>query len=96
MVEQTEHSECGLACATMILNYEGINISLNEIRDTFGVPRGGISLYHLIQVMTAYGIKCKASKNSNCGIEWSCKEHIIKMHRGLTVANPRENMYKWC
>ena len=26
MVEQTEHSECGLACATMILNYEGINI----------------------------------------------------------------------
>ena len=35
MVEQTEHSECGLACATMILNYEGINISLNEIRDTF-------------------------------------------------------------
>lgn len=60
MVEQTEHSECGLACATMILNYEGINISLNEIRDTFGVPRGGISLYHLIQVMTAYGIKCKA------------------------------------
>lgn len=50
MVEQTEHSECGLACATMILNYEGINISLNEIRDTFGVPRGGISLYHLIQV----------------------------------------------
>lgn len=45
MVEQTEHSECGLACATMILNYEGINISLNEIRDTFGVPRGGISLY---------------------------------------------------
>ena len=53
-------SECGLACATMILNYEGINISLNEIRDTFGVPRGGISLYHLIQVMTAYGIKCKA------------------------------------
>ena len=53
MVEQTEHSECGLACATMILNYEGINISLNEIRDTFGVPRGGISLYHLIQVMTA-------------------------------------------
>lgn len=60
MVEQTEHSECGLACATMILNYEGINISLNEVRDTFGVPRGGISLYHLIQVMNVYGVKSKA------------------------------------
>ena len=30
MVEQTEHSECGLACATMILNYEGVNISLKK------------------------------------------------------------------
>ncbi len=60
LVEQTEHSECGLACAAMILNYEGVNISLNEIRDKFGVPRGGISLFHLIQLMNYYGIKCKA------------------------------------
>lgn len=88
MVEQTEHSECGLACATMILNYEGINISLNEIRDTFGVPRGGISLYHLIQVMTAYGIKCKA---------WSNLLPMTKQRSGISLiesANWRW-MAKW-
>ncbi|MGN8786588.1 peptidase domain-containing ABC transporter, partial [Blautia sp. HCP3S3_D9] len=60
LVEQTEHSECGLACAAMILNYEGVSISLNEMRDMFGVPRGGMSLNHLVRLMNNYGINCKA------------------------------------
>ena len=59
-VEQTEHSECGLACVVMILNYVGVNLTLNEIRDLFGVPRGGLSLYHLLQIVEHYGVICKA------------------------------------
>lgn len=64
-VEQTEHSECGLACAVMVLNSVGVNITLNEVRDTFGVPRGGVSLYNLAQIFENYGIACKAYEVSN-------------------------------
>ncbi|WP_343822682.1 cysteine peptidase family C39 domain-containing protein [Clostridium subterminale] len=30
LVEQSEHSECGIACITMILNYWGIKSTLRE------------------------------------------------------------------
>lgn len=40
-IEQSEHSECGITSVTMLLNYFGIKVSLNSLRDKYGVPKGG-------------------------------------------------------
>lgn len=44
-VEQSEHSECGITSVTMLLNYLGVNISLNSLRDKYGVPKGEIHYF---------------------------------------------------
>ncbi|MGR5978843.1 cysteine peptidase family C39 domain-containing protein [Bacillus cereus] len=58
-IEQMEHSECGLACVTMLLRYHGRNISLENIREEFGVPKGGNNLAHLQIIFRKYGIETK-------------------------------------
>ena len=58
--EQSEHSECGLACATMILNYYHANTTLSHLRDIYGVPKGGNTLTNLKQILSDYGVETKA------------------------------------
>ncbi|STQ83247.1 Peptidase C39 family [Enterococcus faecalis] len=38
-VAQGEHSECALACITMLLNYYGNQSTLVELREKYGVPK---------------------------------------------------------
>lgn len=59
-IEQNEHSECGLACSAMILNYYKRSISLSELRDIYGVPKGGNTLSNLSAILRDYGIATKA------------------------------------
>ncbi|ADG07480.1 peptidase domain-containing ABC transporter [Kyrpidia tusciae] len=56
-VEQMEENECGLACLAMILGHHGHHVALPELRDRFGVARGGISFYHLDQIARQFGLK---------------------------------------
>ena len=58
--EQSEHSECGLACTAMILNYYHANTTLSHLRDIYGVPKGGNTLTNLKQILSDYGIQTKA------------------------------------
>ena len=58
-IEQMEHSECGLACLTMILNYYKHHVSLTELRDEFGLPKGGGSFYHLLLMAEQKGLEGK-------------------------------------
>lgn len=58
--EQSEHSECGLACAAMILNYYHANTTLSHLRDIYGVPKGGNTLTNLKQILSDYGVETKA------------------------------------
>ena len=46
-VEQSEHSECGITSVTMLINYFGNRVSLNSLRDKYGVPKGGNTSFHL-------------------------------------------------
>lgn len=59
-VEQSEHSECGLACTAMLLNYYGDNVTLSHLRDVYGVPKGGNTLTNLNQILIDRGIKTMA------------------------------------
>ena len=43
-VLQSEHSECGLAVASCILAYFDREVTLSELRERYGSPRGGISI----------------------------------------------------
>lgn len=58
--EQSEHSECGLACAAMVLNYYDDNVTLSHLRDIYGVPKGGNTLTNLKQILVDRGIETKA------------------------------------
>ncbi|WP_321385831.1 peptidase domain-containing ABC transporter [uncultured Enterococcus sp.] len=59
-VEPSEHSECGLACVTMILNYYKDPATLNQLRDIYGVPKGGNTLLNLKEILEERGIETKA------------------------------------
>lgn len=58
-IEQMEHSECGLACITMVLAYYKHHVSLSELRDEFGLPKNGGSLYHLLVMGESKGLTGK-------------------------------------
>ncbi|MFD2308253.1 peptidase domain-containing ABC transporter [Enterococcus termitis] len=59
-IEQSEHSECGLACTTMVLNYYDDQVTLSHLRDVYGVPKGGNTLTNLYQILLDRGIETKA------------------------------------
>nr|WP_081752096.1 cysteine peptidase family C39 domain-containing protein [Paenibacillus sp. 1-18] len=39
-----EHSECGLACVAMMIDYFVQGISLTELREIYGVLTGGFTI----------------------------------------------------
>jgi ABC-type bacteriocin/lantibiotic exporter with double-glycine peptidase domain len=51
IVEQLEHSECGLACVVMICNYFGKETTLSKLREEYGVPNGGFTLLNLKKIL---------------------------------------------
>lgn len=61
-IEQMEHSECGLACVAMILSYYNYHISLSELRDEYGLPKGGGSFFHLSKILEMKGLESKGFK----------------------------------
>ncbi|RDZ07682.1 peptidase domain-containing ABC transporter [Priestia megaterium] len=61
-IEQGEHSECGLACLAMVLQYYKIEGKLSELRDEYGVPKGGFTLLHLSKIARDYGLHSKGMK----------------------------------
>ncbi|EQA7703568.1 peptidase domain-containing ABC transporter [Staphylococcus pseudintermedius] len=65
LVEQSEHSECGIACITMILSYYKSSIVLSDIRDKFGVPKSGHSLANLKEILNHYGLNSKGFRVEN-------------------------------
>lgn len=60
--QQYEHSECGLACAAMIIDFFVKRIKLSSLRKKYGVPNGGYNLNQIQTVLTEYGVNSKAVK----------------------------------
>lgn len=65
VVEQMEHSECGLACVGMLINYFQCHVTLSELRDKFGVPNGGFNILQLKEILKQYNIQSKGVKILN-------------------------------
>ncbi|HHX1782536.1 peptidase domain-containing ABC transporter [Enterococcus faecalis] len=63
-VAQGEHSECALACITMLLNYYGNQSTLVELREKYGVPKGGLTIKNIRTVFDEYGFDVSTFKSS--------------------------------
>lgn len=59
-IQQMEYSECGLACLVMLLNYYHHRTDLNELREEYPAPRGGYSLFNLMEVAKSKQLETEA------------------------------------
>ncbi|PDO87622.1 peptidase domain-containing ABC transporter [Kosakonia pseudosacchari] len=69
MVYQGEISECGLACACMMLNTLGENITLTDLRDKWG-GGDGTSLDLLVRILKSYGYEALPVKFDVSSIQY--------------------------
>lgn len=84
--QQYEHSECGLACASMLIDFFVRRTKLSSLRKKYGVPNGGYNLSQIQTVLAEYGVVSKAVKINFESIQalpkpfiayWNLKHFII-------------------
>lgn len=56
VVYQNEHSECGIAVVTSILNFFGSRVTINDLRDKYGSPKGGLTFGNMNYIMKKFGL----------------------------------------
>lgn len=107
-IEQSEHSECGITSVTMLLNYFGIHISLNSLRNKYGVPKGGNTLFHLKEIFQDFGVSSSGYKvsgvdffkenNRPCILFWDRKHYVVFERITLTkvvIVDPAQGRKKY-
>lgn len=62
MLMQSEASECGIACLTMITNFYGNNVLLRQMRSLLPASQQGLSLQQLIEYAQTLGLASRALK----------------------------------
>lgn len=85
LVQQAEHSECGLASLTMLLHYNKRFLTLAELRTIYGVPRGGFKLSDMVKILEDYGLQAKAFKTTSelqqlmtpCIAYWNDNHYLV-------------------
>ncbi len=100
-IEQSEHSECGITSVAMILNYLGVHISLNTLRDCYGVPKGGNTPFQLQAILRDFGVESSGLRikdmqffkenNRPCIIFWDNKHYVVflkKVNNHVLVVDP--------
>ncbi|MGG3805396.1 peptidase domain-containing ABC transporter [Metabacillus fastidiosus] len=97
-IEQMEHSECGLASLAMILSFYGNHVPLTELREKYGVPKGGTSLFQIMKIGESYKLNVKGYKADFTDlksislpaiIHWENKHYVVlekvKKHSAVVV-----------
>ena len=84
--QQSEQSECGLACASMLIDFYVKNTKLSNLREKYGVPNGGYNLSQIQTILGEYHITSKAVKINAESVKalpmpfiafWNSKHFII-------------------
>lgn len=99
-IQQMEYSECGLACIAMLLNYYHHHIDLNQLREEYPAPRGGYSLFNLVEIAQSKQLETEAFQTNTTHlkqlqlpaiIHWEGK-HFILLERinrnSYTIVDP--------
>ncbi|USR79845.1 peptidase domain-containing ABC transporter [Arcanobacterium pinnipediorum] len=108
LVEQNNKSECGIAVVAMILKYFGFTVTLLDLEQRYGVPRGGTSFSNLVSILIDYGIRCKGVRVRNASdlgllkmpaiCHWNSDHFVVfeKYRRGaFTVIDPARGRLKY-
>ncbi|MGV8974720.1 peptidase domain-containing ABC transporter [Lactococcus lactis] len=94
--QQSEHSECGLACVAMLLDYFTIRTRLTELREHYGVPTGGYNLFQMSEVFAENNLNSRAVKADNEKLKtiktpfivfWNHKHFVIVEKMGSNTVN---------
>lgn len=84
--QQSEHSECGLACASMLIDFYVKKTKLSNLRKKYGVPNGGYNLSQIQTILDEYNITSKAVRINAESVKalpmpfiafWNSKHFII-------------------
>ena len=63
--QQCEHSECGLACASMIIDFYIKKTKLSSLREQYGVPNGGYNLLQIKAILKENGVNISRRHERN-------------------------------
>src|SRR5258708_25249502 len=90
---QTEATECGLACLTMIANFSGHHIGLAALRRRFPLSLRGATLAHIIRFADQLGMTSRPLRveledlawlKTPCILHWDMSHFVV-----LRSAGPR-------
>lgn len=94
VVLQSEVTECGLACLTMVVNYFGLRTDLAAMRDRLGTSQNGVTLNQLILQSSRLGLSSQAVRaeleslkylKAPCILHWGMDHFVV-----LKKANRRK------
>jgi ATP-binding cassette subfamily B protein RaxB len=100
VIQQTEATECGLACLAMISSYHGRRIDLNTLRRRHPVSLKGATLRALIQVASQMHFVCRPVRfelghlrrlHMPTIVHWDMKHFVVLKsvtRRGILVHDP--------
>lgn len=83
---QTEATECGLACLSMVASYHGLRIDMSSMRRMFQVSLMGSTLAHLIQISSSLNLSSRAVKldledlpqlRTPCVLHWNFSHFVV-------------------
>ncbi|MBD1390033.1 peptidase domain-containing ABC transporter [Neiella sp. HB171785] len=86
LIQQTEVSECGLACVAMIAGYYGREESLSSLRKRSGGAQRGLNLQQLIQLASDLGLSGRALQldmdhlkklQTPCVLHWDMNHFVV-------------------
>lgn len=64
-IKQKGLMDCGIASLATIYKYYGVDISLDQLEETLGERKAGISVYDIVNLAKNSGFEVKAVKYSN-------------------------------
>jgi ATP-binding cassette, subfamily B, bacterial CvaB/MchF/RaxB len=100
VIQQTEATECGLACLGMVSSYHGHRIDLNTLRRRHPVSLKGVTLRAMIQVASQMQLACRPLRfeldqlkqlRAPAIVHWDMNHFVVLKsvtRRGIVVHDP--------
>ncbi len=103
VILQNHATECGAACLAMVLAYFGKEVRLDEVRETMGVGRDGVSALNILKAGRFYGLRSRGIKiedvdeevpyleGSPTILHWEFNHFVVldKLHaKGVWIVDP--------
>lgn len=86
LIQQSEATECGLACLAMVSGYFGHHVSLPELRRKFSLSLKGMTLEQLIEAAHTLGLVCRPLRvdldelgrlETPCILHWDLDHFVV-------------------